>query len=49
MARGSLEEVKYQLFLEKDLKYINDDKYLEVITIAKEVGRLLAGLIKTLD
>lgn len=49
MARGSLEEVKYQLFLAKELKYIDENKYNEIYAIMDEVGRLLSGLIKKLD
>jgi four helix bundle protein len=49
IARGSLEETKYQLLLAKDLKYIDEQKYKDVLNLAMEVGRLLAGLIKTLD
>ena len=48
MARGSLEEVKYQMLLAKDLNYINEDIYKEVYLIMDEVGRLLGGLIKSL-
>ncbi|NLX90367.1 MAG: four helix bundle protein [Firmicutes bacterium] len=49
MARGSLEEVKYQLFLAKDLNYIDEEKYKGVLNLAMETGKLLAGLIKKLD
>lgn len=49
IARGSLEETKYQLLLAKDLKYIDEQKYKDVLNLSKDVGRLLAGLIKTLD
>ena len=49
IARGSLEEVKYQLLLAKDLKYIDDQKYKDVLNLSKDVGRLLSGLIKSLD
>ncbi len=49
IARGSLEEVKYDMLLAKDLKYINEQMYEEIMDLSKEVGRLLAGLIKTLD
>jgi len=49
MSRGSLEEVKYQLLLARDLKYIEQDVYNDVLDNAKEVGRMLSGLIKTMD
>ncbi len=49
MARGSLEELKYQLLLAKELNYISNEIYCETVDLAMEVGRLLAGLIKTLN
>jgi len=48
MARGSLEETKYQLLLAKDLKYIDEKSYQEIYNSMDEVGRLLGGLIKKL-
>ncbi|MTI83643.1 MAG: four helix bundle protein [Firmicutes bacterium] len=44
MARGSLEEVKYPLLLARDLGYIDDNKYIELLKSTEEVGRLLNGL-----
>lgn len=49
IARGSLEEVKYQLLLARDLKYISDEKYNSTLELAKDVGRLLSGMIKRLE
>ncbi|NLK22325.1 MAG: four helix bundle protein [Epulopiscium sp.] len=49
VARGSLEEVKYKLLLSKDLRYISENKYKEVLVLAKEVGRLLNGLIVSVE
>jgi four helix bundle protein len=49
IARGSLEEVKYQLLLAKDLNYIDEERYKDVLNLAMETGKLLAGLIKKLD
>ena len=49
MSRGSLEELKYQITLSKDLDYIDQDKYDELQNKAKEVGRLLNGLMVSLD
>jgi four helix bundle protein len=49
IARGSLEELKYQILLSKDLNYIDEEKYQETINITKEVGRLLNGLMISLD
>jgi len=48
MARGSLEEVKYQMLLARDLNYIKDSEYKEVISLADEVGKLINGLIRKL-
>lgn len=48
IARGSLEEVKYQMLLARDLKYIDEVIYKEIYRSMDEVGRLLGGLIKKL-
>ncbi|MBL8031250.1 MAG: four helix bundle protein [Candidatus Doudnabacteria bacterium] len=44
---GSLEELKYQLLLARDLGYISDSQYSQVLLLAEEVGRLLNGWKKT--
>ncbi len=49
IARGSLEELKYQVLLSKELKYIDEDKCQEILNITKEVGRLLNGLMVSLE
>ncbi len=49
IARGSLEELKYQILLSNDLNYINEDTYKDLLNITKEVGRLLNGLMVSLD
>lgn len=49
IARGSLEELKYQLLLAKDLIYMDEKKYIEILKLSKDVGRLLNGLIRSLD
>lgn len=46
MAEGSLEELKYQLLLAFDLKYITGIEYKKVIGLAEEAGRLINGWIK---
>lgn len=48
MARGSLEEVKYQLLLSKDLKYMDDNDYKETIVLTDEIGKMLNSLINKL-
>lgn len=49
IARGSLEEVKYQTLLAKDLHYITEETYNALSENAMEIGRMLAGLIKSLE
>ena len=46
IAQGSLEELKYQLLLGKDLRYIADKDYSEVSATTEEVGKLLHGWMK---
>ena len=46
---GSLEEAKYQLLLSRDLGYISNDNYEVTFMIADDVGKLLNGLIKSLE
>ena len=46
MAESSLEELKYQLLLAKDLKYINDAEYQKAFDLSEDVGRLINGWIK---
>jgi len=40
-AKASLEEVKYQLLIAKDLDYISLKVYEESLSLAEEVGRML--------
>lgn len=47
IANGSLEEVKYQLLLAKDLRYINDLSYEELVVQMDEVGKMLSAWIKS--
>ena len=48
ISRGSLEEVKYQLLLAKDLQYVESSIYNKTVNLTDEVGRLLNGLINSL-
>lgn len=45
IARGSLEELKYQLLLARDLEYIDGTMYKQTLVLTDEVGKLLNGLI----
>lgn len=47
IADGSLEEVKYQLILSKDLHYMSEVDFAETFSLAEEVGRLLCGWYKS--
>ena len=46
IAEGSLEELKYQLLLAKDLQYISSVEYIKALELSEEVGRLINGWIK---
>jgi four helix bundle protein len=47
-ARGSVEEVKYQLLLARDLGYVHEGTYAEISAGYDQVGRMLNGLIRSL-
>lgn len=47
IAEGSLEELKYFLFLSFDLDYINKKEGKEAMDLAREVGKMLCGLKKS--
>lgn len=46
ISESSLEELKYQVLLARDLKYISKDQYDEFLKLAEETGRLINGWIK---
>lgn len=43
IAEGSLEELKYQLLLSKDLHYIQEDTYSNMRDLSDEAGKLIYG------
>ena len=47
IAEGSLEELKYQLLLAKDLGYINTEQYAVAFNLAEESGKLINGWKKS--
>jgi four helix bundle protein len=49
LARGSLDETKYHLLLAKDLGYITQKEYDDLIDRSDEIGKLINGLIKYLS
>jgi len=48
-ARGSLCEVQTQIFIARMLRYITAEQEEAVIARANEVGRILSGLIASLE
>ncbi|MDO8599269.1 MAG: four helix bundle protein [bacterium] len=48
MARTSLEELKYQLILSRDLRYVSVEQYERLVAQAREVGKMLRGLDRSL-
>ncbi len=47
-ARGSIAETKYHLILTRDLGYIKNSVYIEVIKSYNKVGKMLNALINSL-
>jgi len=47
IADGSLEEVKYQLILSKDLQYISSFEFDRIWLLSEEVGKILSGWKKS--
>ena len=48
IARGSVGELKYHLLLAKDLEYINNQKYNELIREIDVISKMLYNLIQSL-
>jgi four helix bundle protein len=48
IARGSVGELKYQLLLAKDLKYIDENTYKLLRERTEIVSKMLTGLVKSL-
>lgn len=49
IARASAGELKYHLLLARDLKYINETNYLQLIAMVNNISKMLFGLSKALD
>lgn len=47
IAQGSAEELRYYLILGKDLNYVPENQ--ELINTTKEIGRMLHGLIRSIQ
>jgi four helix bundle protein len=48
IAKGSLEEANYQLFLAKELKYITEKQYTPLFEMSTRIKMMLFKLIKSL-
>jgi len=48
ISKGSCGEVRSMLYLAKDLKKVDDDKFKKLYGLSIEISKLLSGLIKTL-
>ena len=49
IARGSLNELEYYLDLSNQLSYMSKNDYDKAVNIRNDAGKLLAGLIKSLN
>jgi four helix bundle protein len=49
IAKGSAGEIKYQLLLVKDLKYIHEDMYSNLLSKYERVSQMLTKLVKSLE
>lgn len=49
IARGSNAEVRSMLYIDKDNKYLNEEKFKELSEINNRVGKLLTAFIKTIS
>ncbi len=49
IAHASLREVETQILIAQRLKYVNEDKKSELFEQTSEVGRLLNGLMRSLE
>jgi four helix bundle protein len=49
IAKGSAGEIKYQLLLVKDLKYISQNKYASLLPEYERISQMLTKLAKSLE
>jgi len=49
IARGSAGEMKYQLLLARDLKYVSNERYLNLIEKYERVSQMLTRLVQSLS
>ncbi len=49
VSRGSLMEVEAMILISKNLNYINEKEFIEVNKKIEEIGKILQGLIKSVQ
>jgi four helix bundle protein len=49
ISRGSLMEVETMILISKNLNFITDKDYIEIQSKIEEVGKILQGLIKSIN
>ncbi|TDD98351.1 four helix bundle protein [Flavobacterium cellulosilyticum] len=49
IAKGSLEETNYHLFLSKDLEYISESEYIVLFELCTRIKMMLYKLIKSIE
>ena len=49
IAKGSTGEIKYQLLLVKDLEYISENRYSELLSSYERISQMLTKLAKSLE
>ena len=47
IAYGSTKELEYEFLLSKDLGYLTDESFNEIVNKIEEVNKMLSGLMKT--
>jgi four helix bundle protein len=49
IAKGSCSEVRSMVYISKDLGYITEEEYDNLLSSTNEISKLIFGFIKTLD
>ena len=49
IARGSVAEVRSQIYIARSLNYISEQEFTNVYSLCRDVGNLIGGLRKSLD
>jgi four helix bundle protein len=49
IAKGSCAEVRSQLYIAKDIDYLTDDEFSQLMALGKELSRILGGLRRSVD